>query len=77
MHPNIKIRVISLVKYHLSKMMKLKLLEQILHQMQRFYQLEDTLFIHKQVSNMSSQMFSCIKYFSNNIINDNCFCGCL
>ena len=57
MRPTLKIRIISLVKYHLSKMMKFKLLEQILHWIIKNHQLAEILFSHNQVSNMLSQIF--------------------
>ena len=53
-HCTLTIGVISTEKDHLLTMMKLKLLEQGLHLVKNIHQLEETLILHKQASNMLS-----------------------
>ena len=57
MHHNLTKRVLSMVKNHLWKMMKLKLLVQGLKLIETFHQLADTYNLHKHVSNIQIEIY--------------------
>ena len=57
MHNNITIRVISLVKDHQWKMLKIKLLSESLHRIKIICQLADTLFFRKKVNNIRIEIY--------------------